>query len=102
MSDRFTDSIEPFALATQGWTIEGKIPLVSLERLGALVRSSQSSEGEDVSGTFTVSVDSADNVAVNKVELYVDNSFLEQKLSEPYDFAVDTGAMSEGTHSLSI
>ena len=51
MSDRFTDSIEPFALATQGWTIEGKIPLVSLERLGALVRSSQSSEGEDVSSS---------------------------------------------------
>jgi uncharacterized protein len=49
MSDRFTDSIEPFALATQGWTIEGKIPLVSLERLGALVRSSQSPEGEGAS-----------------------------------------------------
>ena len=49
MSDRFTDSIEPFALATQGWTIEGKIPLVSLERLGALVRSSQSPESEGAS-----------------------------------------------------
>ena len=51
MSDRFTDSIEPFALATQGWTIEGKISLVELERLGALVRSSQSFDEEDKSAS---------------------------------------------------
>ena len=58
------------------------------------------SDGQDVSGTFTVSVDSSDDVAVSKVELYADNSFLEQKLSEPYDFSVDAATLSEGTHSL--
>jgi uncharacterized protein len=57
MSDRFTDSIEPFALATQGWTIEGKIPLVELERLGALVRSSQSFNDDDKSASDDVDGD---------------------------------------------
>ncbi len=42
MSDRFTDSVEPFALATQGRTIEGEIPLADLTRLSALACSSQS------------------------------------------------------------
>ena len=46
MSNRFTDSVEPFALATQGRTIEGKIPLAELKRLGTLARSSQSQNGE--------------------------------------------------------
>jgi uncharacterized protein len=57
MSDRFTDSIEPFALATQGWTIEGKISLVELERLGALVRSSRSFNGEDQSANHDIDGD---------------------------------------------
>jgi uncharacterized protein len=45
MSDRFTDSVEPFALATQGRTIEGEIPLADLTRLSTLARSSQSQNG---------------------------------------------------------
>jgi len=65
MSDRFTNSIEPFALATQGWTIEGKIPLVELERLSASIRSSQSvddvskSASNDIEGdvVFTLNFD---------------------------------------------
>ena len=46
MSDRFTDSVEPFALATQGRMIEGNIPLAELKRLGTLVRSSQTLDDE--------------------------------------------------------
>jgi len=59
MSDRFTDSVEPFALATQGRTIEGKIPLAELKRLGKLARSSQSAddEGNDTAGSIKGSVD---------------------------------------------
>ena len=40
MSDRFTDSIEPLALATQGRLIEGKVALKELKRLLPLLRSS--------------------------------------------------------------
>jgi len=57
-------------------------------------------DGEEVSGTFTVSVDSSDNVAVSNVELYVDNSFFDQKINEPYDFLVDAGTLTEGIHVL--
>ena len=39
MSDRFTDNIEPFALASHGRTFEGKVPLAELGRLLPLVRS---------------------------------------------------------------
>ena len=49
MSDRFTDNIEPFALATRGWTIEGKIPLAELQRLGTLVRSTQRQHNDAMS-----------------------------------------------------
>ena len=34
MSDRFTDSIEPLALATQGRLIEGKVALKELKGVG--------------------------------------------------------------------
>jgi len=57
MSDRFTNSIEPFALATQGWTIEGKIPLVELERLSASIRSSQSNDDENKSASNDIDGD---------------------------------------------
>ena len=57
MSDRFTNSIEPFALATQGWTIEGKIPLVELSRLSALVRSSLSIDDDSKSASNDIDGD---------------------------------------------
>lgn len=59
MSSRFTDSVEPFALATQGRTIEGKIPLSELKRLGTLVRSSKSAddEGNDAGSAVKGSAD---------------------------------------------
>lgn len=57
MSDRFTNSIEPFALAAQGWTIEGKIPLVELGRLSASIRSSQSVDDENKSASNDINGD---------------------------------------------
>lgn len=39
MSDRFTESIDPIALATKGRVIEGKIPLAELHRILPMVRS---------------------------------------------------------------
>jgi hypothetical protein len=56
--------------------------------------------GVDVTGSFTVSVDSSDNVAVNKVELHLDGMFFAQKTTTPYNFALDANAMSVGTHEL--
>jgi uncharacterized protein len=57
MSDRFTNSIEPFALATKGWTIEGKIPLIELGRLSDLVRPSQSFDDDSKSASNDIDGD---------------------------------------------
>ena len=40
MSDRYTESIDPYALATQGRLIEGKVALADLKRVLPLLRSS--------------------------------------------------------------
>ena len=57
MSDRFTDSVEPFALATKGRTIEGEIPLADLTRLSTLARSSQSQDGESKGTVASVNIE---------------------------------------------
>jgi len=56
--------------------------------------------GADVTGSFTVSVDSSDNMAVNKVELHIDGTFFAQKTTTPYNFALDANSMSVGTHEI--
>ena len=40
MSDRYTESIDPYALATQGRLIEGEVALADLKRILPLLRSS--------------------------------------------------------------
>ena len=57
-------------------------------------------DGAQVSDIFTVSVASSDNVAVNVVELYVDGSLYDQKSTQPYNFVIDAGTMSEGNHEV--
>lgn len=47
MPNRFTDSVEPFALATQRRTIEGKMPLTEMRRLSTLLRSSHKGLGNE-------------------------------------------------------
>src|SRR3972149_3796050 len=56
--------------------------------------------GASVTGSFTVTVESSDNVAVNKVELYLDGVLYGQKTTVPYNFALDADTMSEGTHEI--
>ena len=56
--------------------------------------------GAAVTGSFTVTVESSDNVAVSKVELYLDGIFYGQKTTVPYNFALDANTMSEGTHEI--
>ncbi|HLC24780.1 MAG TPA: S8 family serine peptidase [Nitrosopumilaceae archaeon] len=56
--------------------------------------------GAYVTGSFTVSVSSSDNVAVSKVELYLDGVLNGQRTSTPYNFALDASTMSEGTHEI--
>lgn len=49
---------------------------------------------------LSVSVSATDNVAVAKVELYVDGSLAGTKTAAPYTFTVNLNSLSTGTHTL--
>ncbi len=57
-------------------------------------------DSQTVTGSFTVSVDSHDNVAINKVELFVDGALYGQKTAMPYNFAIDATTIGQGTHQI--
>jgi hypothetical protein len=47
-----------------------------------------------------VNVSASDNVGVSKVELYVDGSLYASTTTSPYDFFLNTSAMTNGSHTL--
>jgi thermitase len=53
-----------------------------------------------VSGSLSVNVSASDNVGVSKVELYVDGSLYASTTTSPYDFFLNTSAMTNGSHTL--
>ena len=57
--------------------------------------------GSTVSGSITVSVAASDNVGVNKVEFYVDNSLHSSDTESPWSFTLNTNQISLGNHTLS-
>ena len=56
--------------------------------------------GATVSGTTPVTVGATDNVAVTKVELYVDGVLYATDTASPYSFSWNTSGAPAGTHSL--
>jgi Bacterial Ig domain len=58
--------------------------------------------GATVSGTATVSASASDNVAVAKVELFVDGVLNATDTTAPYSFAWNTTASSNGAHTLKV
>ncbi len=56
--------------------------------------------GATVTGSFTVTISSSDNVAVSKVEFYIDGVLYGQTTTAPYNFAHDANQMIEGTHEI--
>jgi subtilisin family serine protease len=58
--------------------------------------------GATVSGTATVSATAADNVAVAKVELFVDGALNATDTTVPYSFAWNTTVVGDGTHTLQV
>ena len=51
-------------------------------------------------GIVVVNVSAADNVAVTKVDLYVDGSLAGSSASTPATFSWDTASLPNGSHSL--
>jgi len=58
--------------------------------------------GATVSGTTTVSANATDNVAVARVDLYLDAALYASKAAAPYSFAWNTLATSDGAHTLKL
>jgi len=57
--------------------------------------------GSTVANTIEVIASATDNVAVAKVEFYVDNQLQVTDTASPYTFSLDTTKLSNGTHNLS-
>jgi len=57
-------------------------------------------DGATVSGSITITVDASDNVAVSKVELYIDGTLFAVDFDAPYEFYWDTNNNQDGVHTL--
>lgn len=57
-------------------------------------------DGSLLSGTTTVVVAAGDDVAVARVELYLDDGWVGMATSAPYEIALDAAALAPGTHRL--
>ncbi|MFL5797024.1 MAG: Ig-like domain-containing protein [Actinomycetota bacterium] len=60
------------------------------------------SDGSTASGTTTVAASASDDVAVTRVELYVDGVLAATTSSSPFSFPWDTTTVPDGTHSLYV
>jgi hypothetical protein len=58
--------------------------------------------GATVAGTTTVSANASDNVAVTRVDLYLDAALYASKTAAPYSFAWNTLATADGAHTLKL
>jgi len=58
------------------------------------------SDGSNVSGTVTVSVNATDNIGIARVELYVDNVLQTSSTSAPFDTKWNTRKAKAGPHSI--
>jgi hypothetical protein len=58
------------------------------------------SDQQQISGFVTVSATATDDVGIQKVEFYVDETLAGMDTSFPYQFVWDTSALPNGTHTL--
>jgi subtilisin family serine protease len=62
----------------------------------------QPSDGATVSGNVTIKASASDNVAVAKVDFYVDGSLLATDSSSPYSVTWNSGTVSRGSHTIKV
>jgi C1A family cysteine protease len=53
-----------------------------------------------VQGTITVSANAKSNVAIARVELFIDSAYYLTDVSSPYQFSLDTTKLTNGSHQL--
>lgn len=64
------------------------------------VQISSPSNNATVKNVIPVNVTAADNIAVQRVELYADSSLLSADTASPYQFSVNTTLLTNGLHTL--
>jgi len=74
---------------TVGTSTDSNLPVVSIMN---------PSDGSTIEGMTSVNVDASDDVAVSKVELYVDDILHDEKSNSPYDFMIDANQLTGGSH----
>ena len=57
--------------------------------------------GSTLSGTVSLTASASDNVAVSRVDFYVDGTLVGQDTASPYSHSWDSSTVADGTHSLS-
>jgi hypothetical protein len=57
-------------------------------------------EGAVVYGTVSVQVQATDNIAVSKVEIYIDNIIAATLTSAPYNYSWNTAVVTDGSHTI--
>lgn len=70
------------------------------ESLPPMAAISSPANNSAVSGTVSINVDASDNVAVSKVEYYVNGSLSFTSASAPYTYFWDTSALTGGNYTL--
>lgn len=58
------------------------------------------SNDDTVDGTITIKASAIDNDAIQKVEFYIDDNYVGEDLSAPYEYDWNTTAYSDGSHDL--
>jgi hypothetical protein len=88
-----TDAAGLTVIAQRAFTVnnDGSAPTVSITAPG---------NASTVKGTVTVSANASDNVAVTKVEFYLDGALLATDTTAPYSISWNTTTASEGGHTL--
>jgi hypothetical protein len=60
------------------------------------------SNGATVSGSINITVNASDNIGVDRVEFYVDNTLKFSDYSAPYSYSWDSTSVSNGSHTLMV
>lgn len=72
----------------------------NLDNVPPVVNITSPAEGQTLEGTVEVVINATDDVAVDRVELYVDSELYATDTTVPYLISVDTTELSNGVHQL--
>jgi leucyl aminopeptidase len=79
---------------------KGTVPGIPNDTTPPTVAITAPAAGSTVSGTVNITANASDNVALGRVEFWVDGALRATDTTSPYSYAWDTAAVANGSHSL--